>query len=151
MRRRTFVASAAAVGAFGVAGCAETDPGDETTTSVSTATPTTGTLTFAAEPVVTVTEHAFNPRTLRVRPGTEVTWTNEGDDSHTVQSEVFNPDVATDWRFYSADLVSGASVSHTFEKSGVYEYYCTAHGETEMCGVVLVGGVEYAASLPCEE
>lgn len=162
MRRRTFVASATTVGTVALAGCAETGQGDETETGTTanagdagtettTATSTPAeTPTFAAEPVVTVADFAFTPQVLRVLPGTEVTWRNEGNDTHTVQSEVFNPEVATEWSFYSADLAVGGSVSHTFEDSGVYEYYCTAHGKTRMCGVVLVGDVEYSATLPCE-
>lgn len=165
MRRRTFVASAVTVGAVAVAGCTETGTGDgtetgttttggtttEETTTEATTTPTPApTPAFAEEPVVTVAEYAFSPQVLRVRPGTKVTWRNEGNDTHTVQSDVFNPDVATEWSFYSADLARGGSTSYTFEESGVYEYYCTAHGRTRMCGVVLVGNVEYSATLPCE-
>jgi plastocyanin len=99
---------------------------------------------------VTAAAGSFTPRRLRVAPGTTVTWENTGTDTHTVQSDVFNPDIASEWSYYSLDLVSGTSASYTFDDPGVHEYYCTVHGEDTMCGVVLVGDGGYTASLPCD-
>jgi plastocyanin len=159
---------AGALGTLGsVAGCVSTDDGPEsgptgdtstaTATSTASATPTptasptpVAMVTPSADPVVRIADQSFVPRYLRVDPGTEVTWDNEGSGFHAVESAVFNPDVATEWSFYSADMPTGRRVGHTFEEAGIYEYSCTVHGQTEMCGVVLVGTGRYPASLPCE-
>jgi hypothetical protein len=44
----------------------------------------------------------------------------------------------------------GETTSYTFESAGVYEYYCSIHGQGRMCGVVLVGGATKPGPLPCE-
>lgn len=120
-----------------------------TTTATDTSTPTQ-TPTYADNPRVVLADESFTPRRLRVRSGTTVTWVNEDTTSHTVDSAAFNPESATDWSFYSADIVPGNRVRYTFETTGVYEYFCTVHGQDTMCGVVLVGDVTYHATLPCE-
>jgi plastocyanin len=126
----------------------KTTAGGETTTdrpTTSSHPPTTsGTTT------VTIQDESFSPRRLRVSTGTEVTWRNDGSGFHAVQSDVLT-DAGTEWSFYSADMPTGRSVTHTFPEPGVHEYYCTSHGAEAMCGVVLVGDVEYDSQLPCEQ
>lgn len=161
--RRDLLATGLTLGTAAVAGCASNDGTEttsvsetttdspETATDSPTATRTASrTVTYADEPQVSAAHEKFTPRRLRVEPGTTVTWTNNGMGTHSVQSDVFNPGVATEWSYYSADLVSGNSASYTFEDPGVYEYYCTVHGRDRMCGVVLVGDVRYGETLPCE-
>jgi plastocyanin len=156
MRRRDLLRTAGGVAAALVAGCAGGDaPGagtptatpDPTATASATATPPA--VTESESPVVTLQDRTFDPVALRVTPDTTVTWTNESNSSHTVQSAVFHEDVATEWTFYSADFPPGREVSHAFGERGVYEYYCTVHGRAAMCGVVLVGDVRRPGSLPC--
>jgi plastocyanin len=168
--RRDFLARGGALGALVFAGCSSHEgAGTATTTPSRSPTPTAtssptataagtrtqtptphGTVATAEDPRVTVADESFTPRRLHVAPGTTVTWENAGADTHTVQSDVFNAEIATDWSYYSLDLVSGSTASYTFDDSGVFEYYCTVHGQDAMCGVVLVGDVDYSATLPCE-
>lgn len=99
---------------------------------------------------VELKDTSFTPMRLSVEPGTTVTWTNRDGFTHDVQSAQFH-DNAASWDFYSGELSQGATAEHTFESEGIYEYYCTIHGKSTMCGVVLVGDVSLDKRLPCEE
>ena len=118
----------------------ETTPG-ETTTETSTSEP-------AESKTVALEGFAFNPVRAFVDPGTTVRWVNEDSAAHDVTSAQFH-DAAESWDF-SQGLSGGASVSYTFESAGVYEYYCTIHGRSSMCGVIVVGDASLSDDLPCE-
>lgn len=139
MHRRTFLGSGAVVASF-LAGCTggggggtggetDGDGNDETR-------------------AVTMTGTDFNPREMSIQPGTTVEWVNEGSAGHTVEAASFT-DGADSWSFESGTIGGGDSATHTFEEAGVYQYYCTVHGKSTMCGVVLVGGESMDGSLPC--
>lgn len=168
-RRRLLAAVSASTGAL--AGCLSGDGGGEDTTTGATTTESATTETSAmtseattAEPTTTPTttapattasggsvvmqDRSFTPRTLSIEPGETVTWTNADTYGHDVTSAQFHDD-ATSWSFESDTIDSGGSTSYTFEDAGVYEYYCTIHGEASMCGAVLVGDVTLPADLPC--
>lgn len=98
---------------------------------------------------VDLIDFGFDPRRLSVAPGTTVEWTNEDPTSHDVTSAQFH-DAAEQWDL-EADLSAGSRTSYTFESEGIYEYYCTIHGDDSMCGVVLVGEASLEADLPCED
>jgi plastocyanin len=117
-------------------------PFDLTVGATTTATDDGGMAT------VTLENSAFDPKRLSIDPGTTVEWINEDGYGHDVTSAQFT-DAATAWD-YQESLSGGDSVTRTFEESGVYEYYCTIHGRSNMCGVVLVGDVSHDADLPCE-
>ncbi|MFB6112483.1 MAG: plastocyanin/azurin family copper-binding protein [Halodesulfurarchaeum sp.] len=106
------------------------------------------TITGRKSASVSAADTSFDPVRLSVEPGTTVTWSNTDPYGHDVTSAQFH-DSATDWSF-SRTLPPGGTVSHTFDSSGVYEYYCTVHGRSTMCGVVMVGDVSLEKSLPCE-
>ena len=141
---------------YGYGGAPDTET--ESTASSPTAT-TTQTLTTSPSskpadtetpgPTETVTLEgvAFDPKRLAVDPGSTVRWINDDSFGHDVTAAQFH-DVAVEWDF-AASLGGGESVSHTFESAGVYEYLCTIHGQTSMCGVVLVGDAALEESLPC--
>lgn len=97
---------------------------------------------------VAMVNTAFDPVRLEIDPGTTVEWVNEDSFGHDVVSTQFN-DAAEQWDF-ETDVGSGQSASYTFESAGVYEYYCSIHGETSMCGAVVVGDASLGGSLPCE-
>lgn len=155
MDRRHFLRAAPAT-LFVLAGCTGngqdqggTDPsedGNQTTTAESEG----GDTDLPDTVPVALSGTEFDPRQVRIAPGGSVTWTNEGSNQHTVEATTFTEE-GTSWSFRSDTLSSGDSSSHTFEQGGVYEYYCTIHGESSMCGVVLVGDVSYSGSLPCED
>ena len=77
---------------------------------------------------VTIDNFSFNPQVISVAAGTTVTWVNHDDVPHTV--------TATDKRFKSKALDTNDKYSYTFEKAGVYEYYCSVH--PRMTGKVVV-------------
>jgi len=81
----------------------------------------------------------FEPDSLTVSPGTEVTWEWESD-THNVVVE--NQPEDADWpgteggenQFYD----TGYSYSYTFETPGTYEYYCSPHRAQGMTGEIIV-------------
>ena len=160
MRRRGFLRAGLSAGGLFLAGCAGDGAGDGSTgttqsstpSATETASPTSSpTIQATATSAVTIRDRAFEPLAIRVEPGTEVSWHNASEEGHTVESAVFNPDVATEWSYYSADMPPGRTATHTFAEPGVYEYGCTVHGAESMCGVVLVGEEAAPAPLPCSE
>lgn len=128
------------------------NPPTETSTPSSTETPThTETPTPSTE-LVTAQNRSFTPTRLDVAVGTEVTWDNRDSGTyasdHTVTSAQFH-DVAADWD-KDTRIEPNESTSYTFDSEGIYEYYCTVHGQNAMCGVVLAGDVSLDEDLPCE-
>lgn len=97
-----------------------------TAPAASTAT-TKGTATSKADTIV-IQNYAFNPKTLRVAPGTKVTVFNKDQVTHT----------ATDQGVFDTSLIPGGT-SKTFTaptKPGTYNYICTVHAF--MHGVLIV-------------
>jgi halocyanin-like protein len=79
--------------------------------------------------------YAFDPPAVRVSPGTEVTWTWNGEGGgHNVVSDGDGP-------LNSGDPVSdaGTTFSYTFEETGIYTYVCVPHEALGMKGAVVVG------------
>lgn len=68
---------------------------------------------------VAVSDFAYQPETLRVRPGTTVRWVNEDPVAHTVGAE--------DGSWESPRFGPGESYSHTFREPGRHPYLCTLH------------------------
>jgi plastocyanin len=79
---------------------------------------------------VTIRDFSFTPNVITVKPGTTVTWTNEGQTGHTVKGTGF---------FSGKALGHGAKYSFRFSKTGLYAYLCTLH-PTLMHGTVVVKG-----------
>lgn len=153
MRRRAILASLGSAGAAALAGCAG-DDGDGGTSPTDTDTDTTtagDTPTRTPDVAATVETEgiAFAPKRVTIDPGQAVRWTNEDGADHDVTAAQFT-EGAVDWDF-AGELPGGAARTVTFDEAGVYQYYCTIHGEASMCGAVLVGDVSLASgALPCE-
>jgi len=82
---------------------------------------------------VAIKDFEFQPKELKVKAGTTVTWTNDGGSSHTV--------TADDGSFESPTLAKGKTFSRKFDKPGTYPYYCALHGGAGgdgMSGTVVV-------------
>lgn len=79
---------------------------------------------------VEITNMAFSPGDLTVKPGTKVTWTNQDQVPHTVTSKDKGGALS------SQGLDTDDSYSYTFTRAGDYAYYCTVH--PFMMGVVHV-------------
>lgn len=83
----------------------------------------------ASNPVVTsqvsVDDDVFEPATVEVATGTQVTWTWVGNNAHNVTADEFSSETQTDGTF-----------SHAFDQAGSYAYVCTLH--PGMDGTVVV-------------
>ena len=79
---------------------------------------------------VNIGDNFFDPPQSAVEPGSTITWTNNGDEPHTV--------TADDGSFDSGMLNPGDSYTVAFDGQGTVTYHCTIH--PEMRGSVSVGG-----------
>jgi plastocyanin len=79
---------------------------------------------------VTMTDSRFQPGTVRVSAGGTVTWRNTSQVVHTVTGSGMD----------SGTIQPGATFSHTFDRPGTYDYYCTPHRGAGMVGRVVVTG-----------
>lgn len=78
---------------------------------------------------VAVQGFAFQPTTIDVPPGTEVTWTNNDPEAHTVTAE--------NGEFESGPIEPDGTFATTFERPGSVAYFCAIH--PSMRGTVRVG------------
>jgi plastocyanin len=78
----------------------------------------------------------FEPKALTIRSGDTVTWVNDQNEIHEVMSESVPEGAQT----FESPLLEkkGQTWSHTFTKSGTYEYHCHPHAALKMQGVVIV-------------
>jgi plastocyanin len=73
---------------------------------------------------VVIKTFAFKPNPLRVRVGTDVSWTNSDDILHTVTSGTRDhPDGMFDYQLNGP----GSMATFTFEAPGTYQYHCQIH------------------------
>src|SRR5215204_1846487 len=79
---------------------------------------------------VDIGDNFFDPPNAAVEPGSTITWTNNGDEPHTV--------TADDGSFDSGMLNPGDSYTVAFDGQGTVTYHCAIH--PEMRGSVTVGG-----------
>ncbi len=80
---------------------------------------------------VDIANFAFSPKTITVKKGTTVTWTNKDSVEHNVHSDTKDSDSPN-----GPLLGQGESYSHTFTAVGTYNYYCQPH--PSMKGTVIV-------------
>ena len=73
----------------------------------------------AADSEVSIDNFVFTPDTIEVAVGTKITWTNNDDIPHAVG--------AKDLSWKSKAMDTGDTFSHTFEKAGTIDYFCTLH------------------------
>jgi len=81
---------------------------------------------------ISVSNYMFDPQQVTVQAGSIVEW---------VHARGRHQIAADDGSFGSDVLVAGARFRHTFDKPGVYNYYCRFHGEPggkDMAGTVTV-------------
>lgn len=81
------------------------------------------------EVAITIQNFAFSPKTVTVKKGTKVTWTNQDVASHTVTSD-------TGTELNSELLGKGESFSHVFNEAGTFAYHCTPHPNMQATVVV---------------
>ena len=71
--------------------------------------------------------YRFSPKTIEIKAGQTVTWTNHDNFTHTVHVDGMDD--------HKVDR--GGSVSITFRERGTYHYVCTLHSK-DMHGTVIV-------------
>lgn len=100
-------------------------------------------------------ELSFDPETIEVSAGTQVTWENVGTIGHTVTA--YEDEIPDDAAYFASgdfdseqaakdgygdgqggNVPEGETYSHTFETTGTYEYYCIPHEMNGMVGTVEV-------------
>ncbi len=109
--------------ALGLGACSSDEPAPDAGSDAGTA------VDPSAGAAVDIVDNAFQPATVEVASGSEVTWTNTGDATHTVTFDE-GPD--------SGDLASGDTFSETFDEAGEFAYVCEIHPTME--GTVTVTG-----------
>jgi plastocyanin len=67
----------------------------------------------------------YLPLNAEIGVGTTVVWINNDAVPHTIQSQ--NVEGKIIGHFNSAPLYTGERFAHTFDESGVYNYFCTLH------------------------
>jgi plastocyanin len=68
----------------------------------------------------------YNPSPLGITVGTNVTWKNNDNTAHTVTEG--SPSGNTPQNGFDSGIIPpGQTFSHTFEKPGTTQYYCTLH------------------------
>jgi plastocyanin len=82
----------------------------------------------AGKAEVKIDNFSFSPATLKVKAGTQITWTNGDDIPHTVVSD--------GQAFKSKMLATGEKFTFTASKPGTYSYSCSIH--PNMTGKVVV-------------
>ena len=85
-------------------------------TSPTSATPADGINTIA------IKNFAISPENLTIKTGTTITWLNEDDAVHQIES-----DSKVQGVFVSDSLAYGQSFTFTFTQPGTYTYHCAYH------------------------
>lgn len=146
MKTTNRILASVAVAALAVTACADSDAGSTaqstgTETAAGTSSPDEGAAPAEGEATdasaVDIDDFAYNPASITVAAGTEVTWTNQDPALHSVTAgtpEAPEPDT------FDMDGIeeAGQTVSHTFEEPGTYDYFCRYHDF--MLGTVEVTG-----------
>jgi plastocyanin len=104
-----------------VAGCtSSSSPSPSPASSAVTSTTTQNS--------VAIQNYAFNPSTLTIQKGANVTWKNYDSVQHTVTSD--------SGAFSSPLLSTGDTYTYQFNNTGTYPYHCSIH--TYMKGTITV-------------
>lgn len=67
----------------------------------------------------------YDPSNAKIKVGTKVTWINNDNLPHTATSG--SQQTGPTGEFDSGIIMAQGTFTHTFEKEGVYQYYCTIH------------------------
>jgi len=102
------------------AGCGGSEHGPEAAAaSAGTPMAESGGAAARSAGAIEIVDFKFEPETIRVEAGTELTWTNSDDAPHTA--------TADDGSFDTGDLAKGRPKSVAFARQGSFAYYCRFH------------------------
>ena len=105
------------------------------------------------EPAVSMTtDHTFDPSSLSVASGTEVVFTNDGDEPHTVtaysdglpdgaayfSSGGFDDEASARDGLGDSLIPPGEQYTVTLDEPGTYRYFCIPHENHGMTGEIIV-------------
>src|SRR5690606_36195133 len=112
--------------AMALAGCGDTDSGDDDVVLVEGVVEEVGVL-----------DNTFRPEEVGVAAGTEVVWENGGRNDNNVL-----PVEGDEWGVEVDGFAPGDVYRHRFTEPGTYPYYCSLHGTTTkgMVGTIVVTG-----------
>jgi plastocyanin len=132
LKHMTRIAITSLAAVLALAACGDDDA--TTTTAASATTTTAASATTAPAGTgdteeVSVEGFAFAPQNITVSVGTTVRWTNADGTTHTA--------TAAEGEF-NGSMSSGATFEHTFDTAGVFDYFCSIHGN--MTGEITVEG-----------
>ena len=113
-----------------------TAPAENTAPTVNTVPAETGSPAGSVAPLpnsadsaqVSLINFSFNPQNLKVKLGTNVTWTNNDLAGHLIEAD--------DGSFLSKTISQGESFAHVFNSKGTFSYHCKIH--PSMKGVITV-------------
>jgi len=93
-----------------------------------------------------VIDECFQPFAMKINQGDTVSWYNSDSAGHTVTSGT--PSDGPDGKFDSSLFMAGTTFSYTFDKEGIYPYFCMVH--PWMVGEIVVGDMEiyYDSDIP---
>jgi plastocyanin len=81
-------------------------------------------------------DKAFRPSNVNIEAGHTVVWTNNDSIMHTIVEGSPSSTSVPASGFDSGFLNQGMTFKHTFDKSGIFNYYCSVH--PTMIGKVIV-------------
>jgi plastocyanin len=93
-------------------------------------------LTNQSEVTVRLSQIKFAPMEVKVSKDTKVTWVNDDEVAHYVNTDA-HPAHTHVPDLNSKALDKGDSYAYTFKKPGAYPYHCSAHASS-MVGTVVV-------------
>ena len=96
-----------------LAGCGDSDDGAAGSSSAGAA---------PGAVKVSIASFDYMPKTVSVKAGGSITWTNRDKALHTAQT-----DTGAQGAFNTKDLKKGAARKISFDKPGTYSYYCIYH------------------------
>ncbi len=115
-----------------LAACGGGDSEDPAPASAATAAPTAEKAREGkATTKVAIEGFAFAPRTVKVKPGDTISWTNDDAAPHTVTAK-------SGGDMDSGTMAQGASFEFTASEPGTISYFCTIH--PSMVGTIEVAG-----------
>ena len=79
----------------------------------------------------------FQPTNILISTGTKVTWVNDDDEHHFVNTDS-HPAHTHILGLNSKSLSKGDSFSFTFAKTGAYPYHCSAHAANMTANIVVI-------------
>jgi plastocyanin len=132
MRRLIVIFATAA--ALAATGCGSSGGGSTSSTSTPAPAPSTsGGQTAAGVTKVSMKNIQFSPKTVTVKKGTTVEWTNDDSVNHDVTKQAGpGPQFSSG----SGNLASGDTYKVTFNTAGTIKYRCTVH--PGMSGTIVV-------------